>query len=75
MSSRRDIFQRKAYAIQRMNLAARRLTQATSVADRQKASRWITMWSLISGLRQFKLGNGGGSRRKGGTGGSGANQG
>jgi len=63
--NRRDIFQRKAYAVHRMNLAAKRLRQATSVDDREKARRWVAMWSAVSGIRQFKLGNGGGSPKKG----------
>lgn len=57
---RRDTFQRKAYAIHRMNLAAQRLSQVTAMADREKAKCWIAMWSAVSGLRQYKLGNGGG---------------
>jgi L-fucose isomerase-like protein len=61
---RRDIFQRKAYAIHRMALAAHRLIQMTSIADREKAKRWIAMWSAVSGLRQYKLGNGGGRSQK-----------
>jgi hypothetical protein len=61
---RRDSFQRKAYAIHRMSLAARRLIQVTSMADREKAKRWIAIWSAVSGLRQYKLGNGGGRSQK-----------
>jgi hypothetical protein len=68
--SRRDIFQRKAYAIHRMSLAARRLIQVTSMVDREKAKRWIAMWSAVSGLRQYKLGNGGGRSQKRGAAGS-----
>jgi hypothetical protein len=64
---RRDIFQRKAYAIHRMSLAAQRLIHMSSTADREKAKRWIAMWSAVSGLRQFKLGNGGGRPKLGGT--------
>lgn len=60
---RRDIFQRKAYAIHRMSLAARRLSQVTSMVDREKTKRWIAMWSTVSGIRQFKLGSGGGSKK------------
>ena len=61
---RRDSFQRKAYAIRRMSLAAQRLFQATSLSDKEKASHWIALWSTVSGIRKFKLGNGGGSRKK-----------
>lgn len=59
--ARRDIYQRKAYAVRRMSLAVVRLNRATSMADREKAGRWIEMWSAVSGIRQFKLGNGGGN--------------
>jgi hypothetical protein len=62
--TRRDIYQRKAYAMRRMSLAVARLNQATSMADREKAGRWIEMWSAVSGIRQFKLGNGGGNHKK-----------
>jgi hypothetical protein len=65
--SRRDNFQRKAYAIHRMSLAAQRLIQMSSIADREKAKRWIAMWGAVSGIRQFKLGNGGGGSKKGST--------
>ena len=61
---RRDSFQRKAYAIHRMSLAARRLSQVTSMLDREKVERWIAMWSAVSGIRQYKLSNGGGRSQK-----------
>jgi hypothetical protein len=59
--ARRDIYQRKAYAMRRMSLAVFRLTQATSKAEKENASHWVKMWSRVSGIRQFKLGNGGGN--------------
>jgi hypothetical protein len=58
--TRRDVYQRKAYAMRRMSLAVDILNRATSKADREKASYWVTMWGIVSGIRQFKLGNGGG---------------
>jgi hypothetical protein len=57
---RRDTFQRKAYAIHRMNSAAQRLMQATDAADRDNARAWMDRWCAASGLRRFRLGNGGG---------------
>jgi hypothetical protein len=60
----RDIFQRKCTALHRMSLAAKRLSQATSMSDREKARSWMAMWSTVSGIRKFKLGNGGGSPKK-----------
>jgi hypothetical protein len=62
---RRDVFQRKAYAIHRMSTAAQRLMQATSLADKENARGWMARWSAVSGIRQFKLGNGGGRSKKG----------
>lgn len=64
---RRDVFQRKAYAIHRMSLAGQRLIQARSMGDREIARNWMAMWSAVSGIRQFKLGNGGGGSKKGST--------
>jgi hypothetical protein len=62
--TRRDIYQRKAYAIRRMSLAISRWKQATSLDEKEKASYWIKMWRAVSRIRQFKLGNGGVDRRK-----------
>jgi hypothetical protein len=60
--TRRDIYQRKAYATRRMSLAITRFTQALTSDDREKARFWIKMWSAVSRIRQFKLGNGGDRR-------------
>jgi hypothetical protein len=62
--TRRDIYQRKAYAIRRMSLAINRWKQATSSDEKEKASYWIKIWSAVSRIRRFKLGNGGVDRRK-----------
>jgi hypothetical protein len=62
--TQRDIYQRKAYAIRRMSLAINRWKQATSLEDEEKASYWIKIWSAVSRIRRFKLGNGGVDRRK-----------
>ncbi len=64
MMNRRDIFQRKAYATYRMHLAARRAALASSLAEREKARVWEAIWSAVSGIRRFKLGNGGGHARQ-----------
>jgi hypothetical protein len=61
---RRDSFQRKAYAIHRMSTAAQRLMRATSPADKENARAWMARWSAASGIRQFRLGNGGGRSKK-----------
>ena len=62
--TRRDIYQRKACAIRRMSLALNRFKQALTLEDKEKARFWIKMWSTVSRIRQFKLGNGGSDRRK-----------
>ncbi|MFL6715083.1 MAG: hypothetical protein ACJ8G3_01825 [Burkholderiaceae bacterium] len=62
--NRRDIFQRKAYATYRMNLAARRAVLANTPAEQEKARFWEAVWSAVSGIRRFKLGNGGGHARQ-----------
>ena len=62
--NRRDIFQRKAYATNRMNLAARRAVMASTPAEQERARLWEAIWSAASGIRQFKLGNGGGYARQ-----------
>ena len=64
MMNRRDIFQRKTYATYRMHLAARRAVMASSPAEREKARVWEAVWSAASGIRRFKLGNGGGHARQ-----------
>lgn len=64
MIKRRDIFQRKAYAAYRMNLAARRAMLADTPAEQEKARVWEAVWSAASGIRRFKLGNGGGHARQ-----------
>jgi hypothetical protein len=58
----RDFYQRKAYAIRRMSVAADRLKRATTSYDREKATYWIKIWGAVSRIRQFKLGNGGGNQ-------------
>jgi hypothetical protein len=58
---RRDIYQRKAYAVRRMSLAVMRLGRATSQAEKALANCWVKVWASISRIRQFKLGNGGGN--------------
>jgi hypothetical protein len=65
MMNRRDIFQRKTYAIYRMSLAARRAVLASTAAEQDKARVWEAAWGAASGIRRFKLGNGGGHARQG----------
>jgi len=51
----RDIYQRKIYALMRMNLALARMKKATNEMERAKALSWLNAWLAASGLRQFKL--------------------
>lgn len=64
MIKRRDIFQRRAYATYRMHLAARRAMLAATPAEKEKARTWEAAWSAASGIRRFRLGNGGGHARQ-----------
>lgn len=52
----RDIYQRKLYALLRMNLALARVKKSVNEDERNKATSWVNAWLAISGLRQFKLG-------------------
>ena len=51
----RDVYQRKIYALMRMNAAVVRMKKAANETDRAKALSWLNAWLLASGLRQFKL--------------------
>jgi hypothetical protein len=64
--AKRDIHQRKAYAVRRKSLAVMRLSRATTQSEKEKAAHWAKMWGAVSGIRQFKLGNGGGNGNGGG---------
>ena len=55
MKQRRDIYQRKIYAVKRMNLAMIRLEQAVTKAEKESAAAWVAAWIGISGIRQYKL--------------------
>lgn len=55
MEQRRDAFQRKCIAIRRLTLAMARLNRAESPNDKEKAGRWVQIWTTVAGIRQFKL--------------------
>jgi hypothetical protein len=54
----RDVYQKKIYALMRMNLAIARMKKATNELERAKALSWLNAWLAASGLRQFKLQSG-----------------
>jgi hypothetical protein len=54
----RDVYQRKIYALMRMNLAIARMKKATNEMEQAKALSWLNAWLAASGLRQFKLESG-----------------
>jgi hypothetical protein len=62
--TQRDMYERKSYGMLRLSRAIDRLNQATSRDERERASHWIELWSSVSRVRQFKLGNGGGNPKK-----------
>jgi hypothetical protein len=57
MNPVRDIYQRKIYALTRMNLARARFNRSINEVDRAQALRWVNAWLAVTGLRQFKLGS------------------
>jgi hypothetical protein len=42
---------RKAYAVQRMNEAARRMLQAQTAAEEIMAGHWVLAWAVAAGAR------------------------
>ena len=42
---------RKAYAVQRMNEAARRMLQAKTAAEEIMAGHWVLAWAVAAGVR------------------------
>jgi hypothetical protein len=55
MHHSRDFYQRKVYAVQRMNLAIIRESKGKTNAEKRQAAFWVAAWAAISGLRQFKI--------------------
>ena len=55
MQPRRDSFQRKVSAMRRMVLALDRQTQSNSIAEKELARRWVSLWGAIAGVRRFPL--------------------
>jgi len=54
----RDVYQRKIYALMRMNLAMARMKKATNEMEQATALSWMNAWLAVSGLRQFKIESG-----------------
>jgi len=52
---------RKAYAIQRMNIAAGRLLSAETTAEEIQAGRWVLAWAVAAGARESARVTGGGT--------------
>jgi len=42
---------RKAYAVQRMNIAAQRLLQAETPGEEIQAGYWVLAWAVAAGAR------------------------
>ena len=55
MAQVRDVYQRKIYALTRMNRALSRMHHANDDGERAKACFWANAWLLGSRLRQFKI--------------------
>lgn len=55
MNALRDVYQRKIYALLRMNLALNRVKKCTGEAEKANILRWVNAWLAASGIWQFKL--------------------
>lgn len=53
MTMRRDIHQRRAYALHRLGLAVDRQIRAKTKAEKEQATRWAAAWGTKTGLRPF----------------------
>jgi hypothetical protein len=51
MKRRRDIHQRRAYAVHRASLAVDRLTTAKTTGEKFQAIRWAQAWGELAGIR------------------------
>ena len=55
MAAVRDVYQRKIYALIRMNFAITRMNKCKEHGERARACAWVNAWLMASGLRPFKL--------------------
>jgi hypothetical protein len=55
MNALRDVYQRKIYALLRMNLAVNRMNKCVGEDEKANALRWVNAWLTVSGIRQFRL--------------------
>lgn len=53
---RRDIHQRRAYAMRRLTKAVDRAIVAQSMDERLKASHWADAWAVLAGVRPARRG-------------------
>lgn len=49
---KRDIQQRRAYAMHRMTLAVDRVLQTTNPAEQERLKRWVQAWAIRGGMRK-----------------------
>lgn len=47
---KRDLHQRKAYALRRLSLAVDRQICARTQADKERAAQWAKAWAVAAGL-------------------------
>jgi len=52
MQTRRDKYQRRAYAARRMSEAVDRAILATTNFEKDQAARWVEAWRAASGIRK-----------------------
>ncbi|KIA79983.1 hypothetical protein QR66_12925 [Chromobacterium piscinae] len=49
---KRDIYQRRAYALHRMSLAVDRVIRATDPAEKERLKHWVQAWAIRGGMRK-----------------------
>lgn len=49
---KRDIHQRRAYALRRMSLAVDRMIRATNPAEQQRLKDWVQAWAVRGGMHK-----------------------
>lgn len=47
---KRDIHQRRAYALRRMSLAVDRVIRATNRAEQERLKHWVQAWAVRGGM-------------------------
>lgn len=49
---KKDIHQRRAFALRRVSRAVDRMIVATAQIDKERAARWVQAWARVAGLEK-----------------------